>query len=555
MEFDAVIRGGTVLDGSGSDPIEADVGIADGKIVAIERRLGGSEVIDAKGRFVAPGFIDIHTHYDAQVFWDQCLTPSSHHGVTSVIAGNCGFGIAPFRPQHRELLTGTLENVEDMDPRSLVEGVDWDYESFADYLRLIESKTTLLNFGAYIGHTAVRLHVMGEAAYERAAMPEEIDAMAAIVRQSMQDGAVGFSTSFGPTHLGVDGKPVPSRLASEDEFVTLASLVAESGGGAVGIVPGGEIDRERLYELQPQVGAPITYGALLTRPDGSHIGELERNERGWAEGADVWPQVTPRAIAFAISMAEPFTLNPNPMLAELMALDAGARLSAYHDAAWRDRAWSGFADLGRLTPRWETFEIGESRTRPDLVGRRVIELADEGATPFDVLCEIAVADGLETRVRAVVANDDEAGVAELLTADGCTLGLSDAGAHVSQLCDAAQATEYLGTWIRERNLLSWSTAIHRLTGRQADIFGIHDRGRLAPGLAADVVVFDPDTIAPGPVRRVRDFPADAERLTADQPEGIEHVLVNGVVVRRDAELVDPGEGRRPGRRLRPTAAV
>ena len=282
-------------------------------------------MLDAAGLVVAPGFIDIHTHYDAQVFWDPSLTPSCYHGVTTVVAGNCGFSIAPTRPEHRDLIARTLENVEDMDVAALAAGVPWDFSSFPEYLASVEASGLGLNFAAYIGHTALRLFAMGDEAYERPATGAEIVAMQTILREALEAGAAGFATSFAPTHRGADGKPVPSRVADRAEVDALLATVGEVGLGVAAFTPGGTLGVDDLYEIQPAIGVPFTFTALLTVPSGGHLRLIELNRAGWANGAQVWPQVSPRPLRFAMSMAAPFTLNVNPKFAELMAADAAAR--------------------------------------------------------------------------------------------------------------------------------------------------------------------------------------------------------------------------------------
>ena len=529
-----VIRGGLVVDGTGAPGVLADVAIDAGRITAVGSDLRGDRVLDATGCVVAPGFIDIHTHYDAQVFWDPGLTPSCFHGVTTVVAGNCGFSIAPTRPEHHDLIARTLEQVEDMDVAALTAGVPWDtFSTFPEYLASVEASGLGLNFAAYIGHTALRLFAMGDDAYERAATPDEVGEMQQILHEALEAGAAGFATSFAPTHRGAGGKPVPSRLADREEVVALLTTVGEVGRGVAAFTPGGTLGIDDLYELQPQIGVPFTYTAMLTMPTGSHLRLMEVNRAGWAAGAEVWPQVSPRPLRFSMSMAEPFTLNVNPSFGDLMAGDADARRSAYADPDWRDAALAGWEHVAFGVPRWETYEIAESAMHPELVGRRLTDLAAEReSTPLDVLLDLA-GDDLTMRVACLVANDDPDEVAKVLVEAHCTLGLSDAGAHVGQLCDAPQATDYLGNWVRDRKLVTLEEAVRRLTSVQADLFGFADRGRLQAGAWADVVVFDAATVAPGPLRRVADFPAGSERLTADRPEGVRHVLVNGVPIQVD----------------------
>lgn len=556
-ESTTVIRGGTVIDGSGSPGVVADVLIADGKIVEIGPGLDGDRVLDATGCVVAPGFIDIHTHYDAQVFWDPALTPSCYHGVTTVVGGNCGFSIAPVRPGDRELIANTMEKVEDMNPATLLEGVPWDFESFGDYLDSVEAHGSLLNYSAYVGHTAVRLYAMGDEAVGRAATAEEVESMAAIVRDAMEAGAVGFATSFAITHIGADGSPIPSRWADRAEIEALFKAVADTGKGVIGVNGGQNLSLAENYDLQKQIGVPFTYTAVLTNPQGGHLKALEINRKGWEDGAEVWPQVTCRPLSFSMTMVEPFTLNTNPVFAELASSSLEQRRAAYADPAWRDRVREAWKAPKMLVPRWDTMEVMMSQTNPDLVGSRITDLAEASdADPFDTLMDLALAeDDLMMRIKVVLANDDIDGITVLLQDDRTTLGLSDAGAHVGQLCDAPQATDLLGNWVRDRKVLPIETAIRKLSGQQADLFGFADRGYLRPGYWADITVFDPETIDPGPVRRVRDFPADAERLTADEPAGIRHVLVNGQPIQVDGEVVADAVASRPGKLLRSTPRV
>lgn len=543
-----VIKGGTIIDGTGTPGIRADIALRGDRIEAIGADLSGDITIDATGRVIAPGFIDIHTHYDAQVFWDPALTPSCYHGVTTVVAGNCGFSIAPTKPSDRDLIAHTMEKVEDMDPATLQEGIPWEFESFPEYLRTVQRHGTLLNFASYIGHTPLRLYALGEEAVGRPATAEEIDRMVAIVDEAMEAGAAGFATSFAITHRGADGQPIPSRWAERDEIEALFSAVGRSGRGVIGVNGGEGLSFADCYEIQPKVGAPITYTALLTTSQGTHLQALEVHKKGMADGVDVWPQVSCRPLAFSMTMVEPFTLNTSPIFAELMPKSLDERRVAFADPEWRQRVRVGWENKQGLVPRWDSYEIMESTASPELIGRRLADIATESnADPFDLLLDLALLEpDLKLRVKAMLANDDAEGVAILLQADGCTLGLSDAGAHVGQLCDAVLPTDLLGTWVRERGVLSLEQAIHKLTQVQAQLFGFADRGVLTAGAFADIVVFDPATVEPGPVRRVRDFPANGERLTADQPTGIHHLFVNGVEVQRDGQLIADALAARPG---------
>jgi N-acyl-D-aspartate/D-glutamate deacylase len=553
-DAEIVIRGGTVIDGTGGPAREADVAISGDRIVAVDRGLRGERQLDASGQVVAPGFIDIHTHYDAQVFWDPWLTPSAFHGVTSVIAGNCGFSIAPIRPDHVDLMAHTLQHVEDMSFDTLAAGVPWsEFQSFGEYLDAIERRGAALNFGCYLGHTAVRMYVMGDDAYERPASAEEIERMQQVVRDGMAGGAIGFASSHNPLHHGDQGRPVPSRIADLDELAALLEPLRESGKGVVALLPGGVIKNPELFELQKRVGRPFTWTALLTIEGYPyHEKVVAEHDQAWEEGVEVWPQVSCRPLVFQMNMAEPFTLNNRPSFSALMSKSRDERLAAYRDPAWRAAAWRDVgADSRGLPFNWKSLSVAESESRPDLVGRSVVELAEEqGCTPLDVTLDISLGDGLKTRFWSVLANNDPEGIAWLLPRDHVLLGLADSGAHVSQLCDACFATDLLGNWVRERQVMPLERAIHKLTAEPAAVYGLSDRGSIAVGQAADICVFDPDAVAPGPLRRIRDFPANGERLTADAPAGVVHVLVNGVPIRVDGDAHPEGLNSHPGRVLR-----
>jgi N-acyl-D-aspartate/D-glutamate deacylase len=556
MDGEIVIRGGTLIDGTGTPGYQADVAVSDGLIVGVGEGLSGTREFDASGQIVSPGFIDIHTHYDAQVFWDPWLTPSSFHGVTSVIAGNCGFSIAPIKSENVALLARTLQHVEDMSFDTLSVGVPWDeFESFPQYLDAVERRGTSLNYGCYVGHTAVRLFVMGEAAYERAATPEELRRMQGVVAEAMDAGAAGFATSASPTHNGDGGRPVPSRVGDLDELRALLAPLRHANKGVVALLPANVISHSQVSDLQQEVGRPVTWTALLTvKGYPYHEKVVHRNDEARARGVEVWPQVSCRPLVFQMNLSEPFTLNSRPSFSKLMDLSTEDRMAAYRDPAWRASTWeelSGGNGGGGLPFNWPSVSVAESTARPELVGRGVVELSEEwGCTPLDVMLDVSLDDLLETRFLSVLANDDAEGIAWLLPRDNVLLGLADSGAHVSQLCDACFATDLLGVWVRDRQVMPLERAVHKLTGEPAAVYGLADRGTVAVGKAADLCVFDPDTVAPGPLRRLRDFPADGERLTADAPVGMTHVFVNGVPIRVDNEPVAEGLDARPGSILR-----
>jgi N-acyl-D-aspartate/D-glutamate deacylase len=540
-----VIRGGTVIDGTGAEGYEADVLVRNGRIASIGRGLSADRSLDASGCAVTPGFIDIHTHYDAQVFWDPALTPSCYHGVTTVVAGNCGFSIAPTRPDHRETIALTLEKVEDMNPATLAAGIPWDFETFPEYLASVERRGTVLNFAAYVGHTALRLFHMGDDAYERKATDAEIAAMAKSVREAMEAGAVGLASSFAPTHVGKGGKPVCSRLGGPEELLPLAMELGKLGRGVIESTLGAGFAFDEVYDFQRKVGVPITYTALLANPGlWQHGSKVHAEQR--KQGTDVWPQISTRTITLQVQLKSPFPFDQAACFAELYAEAPEVREQRYRDPSWRARAEKELENTA-LATNWENFELAESAVHSDLIDRKLVDIAKErGVSPFDAMVELSLDEKLETRFRYIQANYDAEGVLHLLQQEQMAMGLSDAGAHVGMLCDAPLPTDLLGKWVRERGAIPLEKAVAKLTSEPASIFRFEDRGVLREGAHADICVFDPARVAPGPIRRVRDFPADADRLTADAPEGIVHVLVNGTPIHEDGTSLATRMSERPG---------
>jgi N-acyl-D-amino-acid deacylase len=553
-EFDLLIRGGTVVDGTGAAARRADVGVRGGRIAAVGSLRGGApRTLDADGLAVAPGFVDIHTHYDAQVFWDRMLTISPWHGVTSVVVGNCGFGVAPTRPAHRDVILRTLENVEGMALDALRAGLgeEWPFETFPEFLDVIERRGTAINLGALVGHTPVRLYVMGEAATEREATDEEVAAMARIVADALAAGALGFATSKSPTHVGWAGRPVPSRAAAVSEIATLAGCLADAGHGLMQATIGRGFFLDELATIQRRTRRPVTWTALLAGlfgPDG-HRSVLEQSAALQRDGVAVVPQVSCRPLNFEFQWKAPFPFESMALFQSVSAADHEGKKRIYADPEFR-RAFRERGTRGGIAGRWEDTVIADCAVEPALAERNVAAVAAErGVHPVDLVLDLALATDLAARFRMALMNTDEAAVAELLTHPTTVLGLSDAGAHASQLCDAPFATHLLAHWVRAKGVLTLEHAVHLLTARAAALFGLHDRGRLAPGLAADVTVFDPATVGCSPLRRVRDLPAGADRLIADAT-GIRAVVVNGVVLREDGrDVLDP-EGPLPGHVLR-----
>ena len=533
------LRGATVVDGTGSPGVIADVLVEDGAVVAVGDDIGAAdETVDLTGLVLAPGFIDPHTHYDAQVLWDRDLTPSSWHGVTTIVTGNCGFGIAPATPEGRELVMRTLENVEGMPLDALRAGIPWTFESFPEYLDAVDAEPIRCNVAALFGHTPLRFNVLGEEATERAATPAEVEQMRALVAEGMEAGAIGFSTSRSESHRGAFGRPVPSRLAELSEIWTLAGAVGDAGRGTVEATWGPDFHVEECAQLAADIGRPVTWAAIMVVRDQPGMSQdLERRvAAAGGAGTSVFPQVACRPIVAQVTLADPAPLANVPAFGEILSLERSERPALYADPAWRERAYAGVREkwgnkLDEATVQ-ETIQHDDLRDGPTLG-----ELAAErGGTALDVAVELALAEGLATRFRIVMINDDEAQVGRLLQNHSMLLGLSDAGAHTSQLCDANFSTYLLQRWVRELGVLTLEEAVWRLTGQPALVYGLTGRGVIAPGSVADLVAFDPATIGTGPLERIVDLPGGADRLVAPS-FGIEHVWVSGEQTRVDGKDV------------------
>jgi N-acyl-D-amino-acid deacylase len=542
--MDLLLRGATVIDGTGGPARRADVAVDGDRISAVERPGElrpdpQTEVVELDGLALAPGFIDIHTHYDAQILWDGDLTPSSWHGVTSVVMGNCGFGVAPTHEEHRDLIVRLLENVEGMSMDALTAGIDWSFRTFPEYFEALDRRPKRLNVGAFIGHSPLRLFVLG--GDERPATAEEVDRMRSIVREAIEVGAIGFSTSRQPAHQGAYGRPVPSRFADTDEVFALASVLGEMGKGIVQVSIGPGLFVNEFSELASRYGIPVTWTALVARADKPGAA-LRTVERGAGLPGEVYPQIACRPIVMQITMNDPIPLAEVDEWKEVLAQPREARAAIYRDPAWRDRARP--STLAAWSHRWSKIDVEETGNHRELLGIPIDTLAaDRGTTPFDLMIDLALTDDMRTRYRVVMDNDGDDEVGQLLSDDRTLLGLSDAGAHASQLCDACFSTHLLGHWVRERKVLSLEEAVWRLTGHPHQAFRLADRGKVEEGFYADLVVFDPDTVGTTPVERVRDQPGNADRLLVGST-GIEHMWVNGVATRRDGEeLADVAPGR------------
>ena len=557
---DLVIRGALLCDGSGREAARGDLAVSGGRIAAVGRVAErGAREIDGAGLALAPGFIDVHTHYDCQLFWDPQASPSPWHGVTTVVMGNCGFTIAPCREADRETLMQLLLFVEGMPIETLRAGIGWAWEDFAGYLGALERRGVGPNVAAFIGHSAVRYRVMGRAAVERAATAEESAEMAALVREGMAAGAIGWSTSLSPTHFFGDGTPAPSRLADEAELLALARALADLERGVIEIAPRTTIgppadkaEEQRFFaELARASGKVVSWAPLLDNPfaPGSARKIIEESAELQAGGVQVVPQVGCRPLEVRFDFTEPaFYLEQNPFWRPLMAKSRDERRRLFAEAEFRAELGRQTGFVAALAQGWDrlVLRLAASEGVRRWQDRSVAEIAAaEGRAPLDAFCDLVLEDDLATQWGAVLMNHDERAVAELIRHPAGLLALSDAGAHVDTLCDQGFTTYLLGHWVRELRALALEEAVRLVTSVPAERYGLHGRGRLAPGCAADLVLFDPARVAMRPTEMVYDLPRGQRRLL-QRAEGIVDVLVNGTPVVADGAPTD----RRPGRVLR-----
>jgi len=557
---DLVIRGALLCDGSGHEAARGDLAVTGDRIAAVGRVAEhGAREVDGAGLALAPGFIDVHTHYDCQLFWDPQASPSPWHGVTTVVMGNCGFTIAPCREADRETLMQLLLFVEGMPIETLRAGIAWTWENFAGYLGALERQGVGPNVAAFIGHSAVRYRVMGRAAVERAATPEECAAMAALVREGMAAGAIGWSTSLSPTHFFGDGTPAPSRLADEAELLALARALADLERGVIEIAPRSTIgppadkaEEQRSFAgLARASGKVVSWAPLLDNPfaPGSAQQIIAEAAELQARGVQVVPQVGCRPLEVRFDFTEPaFYLEQNPFWRPIMAKSRDERRRLFADAEFRAELGRQTGFVAALAQGWDrlVLRLAASEGVRRWQDRSVAEIAAaEGRAPLDVFCDLVLEDDLATQWGVVLMNYDERAVAELIRHPAGLLALSDAGAHVDTLCDQGFTSYLLGHWVRELRALALEEAVRLVTAVPAERYGLRGRGRLGPGYAADLVLFDPARVAMRPTEMVYDLPRGQRRLL-QRAEGIVDVLVNGAPVVADGAPT----GRRPGRVLR-----
>ena len=553
---DLVITNARICDGLGSAIVPGNVAVKDGCISALGDRVGGGrETIDAGGMVLAPGIVDTHTHYDAQITWDPLLAPSPALGVTTVVMGNCGFAIAPCRAADRELTMRNLVRVEGMSLDAMHAGVRWRFESFPEYMDAIAEQGMGPNVAAFVGHSSVRTYVLGDDAARRAATADEIKQMCAIVDEAMGAGAIGFATSTSPSHNGADGIPMPSRLADDEELRALVGVLGERKRGIFMLTKGGGTSIPFLESLAAENARPVMIAALLhnsTDPEGV-FHELDRISEGRRRGHRLYGQVSCCPLTMEFTLRAPYPFEGIAAWSPALTAAPGAVPGILADSGFRDaveRDLSEPAPVRLFNGEWQKLRVLEVY-KPEnrrFEGRSGAEIAaEEGKRPLDWMLDLALAEDLRTTFVAVLLNSDDGAVARLLTHPASAIALSDAGAHLSFFCDAGFGLHLLGYWVRERQAMSLEEGVRRLTSEPADIYGIRHRGRLSVGAHADLLLFDPLRVHRGPSRRVFDLPAGAARLTTDAV-GVLGVWVNGI------RLVDENgtisHGRRPGQLLR-----
>jgi N-acyl-D-amino-acid deacylase len=560
MSFDTIIKGGTVVDGSGLPKRIADVGIKAGCITDIGRLSGGKRVIDADGLVVMPGIVDAHTHYDPQLTFEPFGTTSCYHGVTSVVAGNCGYSIAPCRPTDHEYVTALFAKVEGMSPNVLRCGLPWDWESFPSLLETLDRRLGI-NFACYVGHSALRRYVMGEEASKRAATAEEIEKMKGLVRESMRAGAAGFSSSHAPTHVDQFGHPVPSRHAAFEEVRALAEAAGEGGAGSIAFLAESAVqgynaeDRQRLIELAHCSGLPVVVQGMGFRPGSKPL---------WDDQTSFLASARERGAAiFSMLRTQPFMRPFNWKRGtslydgvfhwrDLAAMPPAERLARLADPKFREQLRWGLDHPNTDSKKGSTLPppavarvfVDRSKSHPGAVGKSLAQLAEErGSHPADVMCDLSVADAGETQF--LYNSESEAWVqanGESQRNPHMIVGTGDGGAHADRDDGSEWSTYFLRSWVLDRQLHPLEEGVRRITHLPAMVTGIKLRGLLARGYHADIMMFDPTRLALGRKMLVRDMPGDEERWQV-RPEGVVRVMINGEVVVENGELSDVRAGR------------
>ena len=545
MPYDLVIANGTVVDGSGAARFAADVGVKKGKIAAIGRiRDKRRQTIDAEGHVVTPGFVDGHTHMDAQIFWDRLGSCSCYHGVTSVVMGNCGFTIAPCREQDADLVFRNLERAEDISREAMLAGIDWTWETFPEFLDTIDALPKGINYAGYIGHSALRTYVMGERAFHEAPRPEELETMCGLAKEAVAVGAIGFSTSRTVNHVTADDRPVASRAASWNEVRAIVNAVGETGRGVFEIAHE-QVGRDparlreyydRLRDLAVESGVPQTWGMFSSRfaPD-YWRGFVDLVDETAAAGGRMFVQVHSRPLNMLLSFKTQLPFDKWDAWRDVRALPLAEQKARLRDPDLRAKlvaAAHGQAPGGKIVgvearePDYEHFYIMDGVSGDDRLLRDVA--AERGMDPVDLMIELSLQKDFNQFFRQPAANENQDDVLELIRHPRSVVTFSDSGAHVSQIMDSSLQTHLLGHWVREKQALTLEDAVRQLTYNTATQWGMHDRGLVREGMNADLVVFDPDTVGPAMPEVVHDLPAGAKRLK-QVAHGIKNTVVNGEV--------------------------
>jgi N-acyl-D-amino-acid deacylase len=552
-QFDTIIRNGLLVDGSGDAATVGDIAIQDGKIAAVGEVAGdAAQEIDAQGYAVAPGFIDIHTHFDPQLCWDHHATPSIEHGITTVVTGNCSLSLAPIRDkQAADKIVSMFGVIEDIKKKTFDEAVPFTWETFPDYLDHIRPELAI-NVGALIGHSAIRLYVMGAASQERAANQAEIDEMSAIVEEAMAAGALGISSSY--VDMDENGHPVPSQFADLTEKIALAKAMAKSGRGIWQIVPffpdlERELDNIReLGDISLAAGVPCSLQPVLSSPTSPNAAEIMAElEAQQARGARVYGQVMPRCFDLNMRLSETsMLLFALPHWKAIMDLPTAERAAKFSDPQQREVLVSEMKNAAGMSGALPFLTVGEihSEANAEYPGRSLMEISQaEGKELGEVILDIALADNLETEFQLKnVINADKASVAKLIDHPLCHFGASDAGAHITQFCGTGDTTHLLEHYVRETEQMTLERAVHRMTAEVAKDWGLSDRGSLTVGMAADIVVFDPATVSVGAEEFVNDFPGEARRYVR-RSSGYHSVYINGELTYDGSGYTDARAGK------------
>jgi N-acyl-D-aspartate/D-glutamate deacylase len=537
--IDLLIRQALVFDGSLSEPQIKDVAVYQGRIVAIEDHCQAQamETIDAQGLALMPGIIDSHTHFDAQITWDSYVRPSPAMGVTTAVIGNCGFTIAPCRPKDRELTMRNLTQVEGMSLDVLRDGIDWRFETFPEYMAMLKQKGCAINIAAYVGHSSVRTWVMGEQANKRQATPDEIAAMAALVREAMAAGAVGFATSTSPAHNGEGGFPMPSRLASDEEMMQLTLAMASLGRGVYMVTKGGQMSMSFLQSLAQKSGRPVMVAALLhnsTNPQ-AVFNDMAAIAQANAQGIGMIGQVSCCPLTMDFTFASAYPVEGLVSWRAAMGLSHDALKGILADTSFRQAVKDELfqtATFRLFNNEWDKVHVVQTALAEhrSFEQKSVADLAlASHQDPLDFALDLALKEDLQTVFTAQLLNSDTEAVGRLLNDPHSLVSLSDAGAHLTFFNDAGFGLHLLGHWARDLGLMSMQQAVHKLTAQPAKVLGLKDRGHLRVGFAADMLLFDPKTVGRGPKHRVFDLPGGAARLNT-LASGVHGVWVNGQLI-------------------------